>query len=107
MMNGTIKGLHAVLLLTGSALVACGVAAPRDGGGSGGAAAATGGGSAEGGGVVAGGGAAATGGGSGAVAMYPSWQLTDIQPTSPRFNQSYGLDAFAGRPVVAVLLEGF
>ena len=41
------------------------------------------------------------------VSMYPAWALTDLQPQSPRFNTSYGLSVFAGRPVAVVLLEGF
>ncbi|MDP2274589.1 MAG: hypothetical protein Q8N23_18735 [Archangium sp.] len=45
--------------------------------------------------------------GVGAMAMYPTWQLEDVQPQSPRFSQTYGLSAFAGRPLVVVLLEGF
>ncbi len=80
-----------------TALLACGAASttqPDSGGGSAGS----------------GGGQAMTDGGAGGgtgVAMYPTWQLQDIQPASPRFNQTYGLAAFAGRPVVAMLLEGF
>lgn len=45
--------------------------------------------------------------GSTALAMYPAWQLTDIQPVSPRFNEVYGLSAFAGRPLVVILLQGY
>lgn len=47
------------------------------------------------------------GGVGGPVAMYPGWQLEDVQPQSARFGQTYGLSAFSGRPVVVVLLEGF
>lgn len=53
---------------------------------------------------------AGTGGDAGpgtALAMYPPWTLEDVQPQSARFGQNYGLSEFAGRPVVAVLLEGF
>lgn len=58
--------------------------------------------------AMAGGTAAAAGGSVGGQAhMYPAWRLTDVQPRSPRANESYGLDAFLGRPVVAVLIEGF
>jgi hypothetical protein len=39
--------------------------------------------------------------------MYPAWTLTDIQPRSPMAQQAYGLSAFQGRPLVAVLIEGF
>jgi hypothetical protein len=46
-------------------------------------------------------------GSTGALAMYPSWQLIDIQPLSSRFNTAYGLNAFLGRPLVVLLLEGF
>lgn len=41
------------------------------------------------------------------AAMYPSWQLVDLQPRSPRFNQSYGLSEFQGQPLVVYLIEGF
>ena len=41
------------------------------------------------------------------MAMYPPWTLEDVQPQSARFGQTYGLSEFAGRPIVAVLLEGF
>jgi hypothetical protein len=115
--------IHTAIAGCATALLACGAASTTSqgagggtagsGGGVGGGVAMTGGGA--GGGVAmtgggAGGGVAMTGGGAGGgagVAMYPSWQLQDIQPVSPRFNQTYGLSAFAGRPVVAMLLEGF
>lgn len=38
---------------------------------------------------------------------FPTWQLVDVQPKSSRFNQTYGLSAFLGRPTVVMLLEGF
>ena len=38
---------------------------------------------------------------------YPSWQLEDVQPDSPSFGDVYGLDAFAGKPLVVSLLLGF
>ncbi len=37
----------------------------------------------------------------------PAWMLEDVQPTSPRAGQTYGLDTFSGKIVVVVLLEGF
>ncbi len=37
----------------------------------------------------------------------PSWSLEDIQPESPMFGQTYGLDAFDGKILIAVLVEGF
>jgi len=37
----------------------------------------------------------------------PTWKLEDIQPQSPRFGQTYGLDTFAGRIVAVTLVEGF
>jgi hypothetical protein len=40
-------------------------------------------------------------------ARVPTWMLEDIQPLSPRANQTYGLDTFGGKVVVAVLLQGF
>lgn len=39
--------------------------------------------------------------------VYPSWERLDIQPQSPKAQQKYGLEAFRGRTVVVVLLEGF
>ncbi len=82
---------HALLAACSMAMFACGgTMKGADAGGGGGA----------------GGGFALTDGGD-VVAMYPSWQLADIQPQSPRFNQVYGLSAFQTRPVVVVLLEGF
>lgn len=38
---------------------------------------------------------------------YPAWERTDIQPNSPRAQQTYGLEAFRGRTLVVVLLEGY
>ncbi|MBT8492573.1 MAG: hypothetical protein KJO07_05900 [Deltaproteobacteria bacterium] len=37
----------------------------------------------------------------------PTWSLLDIQPESPRFDTSYGLDVFQDQVIVAVLVEGF
>jgi hypothetical protein len=37
----------------------------------------------------------------------PAWQREDVQPKSARFGQSYGLDAYSGKTVVVVLLEGY
>lgn len=37
----------------------------------------------------------------------PTWALEDIQPESPMFGQTYGLEAFSGSIVVMVLVEGF
>lgn len=91
-----------------TALVACGAMTPdvRQGGGDAGL---TGGGAAAGGSAAAGG--MASGGGlvdAGALAsMYPTWELTDLQPASPRANQRYGLSVFRGQPLVVVLIEGF
>ena len=39
--------------------------------------------------------------------MWPRWMLEDVQPQSPRAGQTYGLDTFASKIVVVVLLEGF
>lgn len=44
---------------------------------------------------------------AGPVMAYPGWQLEDVQPQSARFNETYGLAAFAGRPLVVVVLEGY
>jgi hypothetical protein len=52
----------------------------------------------------------AIGGGGGdarSTGALPAWQLEDVQPQSPRTGQTYGLDTFANKIVVAVLLEGF
>ncbi len=66
------------------------------------------------GGSSAGGGAAggtvnggSAGGASGSQFVYPSWEREDIQAASPRRGEVYGLEAFRGRTVVVVLLEGF
>ena len=40
-------------------------------------------------------------------AALPTWSLLDIQPDSPRFDTTYGLDVFDGQVIVAVLVEGF
>ncbi len=37
----------------------------------------------------------------------PSWTLEDIQPMSAQFGQTYGLSAFSGKILVAVLVQGF
>lgn len=41
------------------------------------------------------------------TSTWPAWQLEDVQPTSPRAGETYGLDAFAGKIVVMSLLQGF
>jgi hypothetical protein len=43
----------------------------------------------------------------GSGARLPTWMLEDVQPLSPRVGQTYGLDGFGNKVVVAVLLEGF
>jgi hypothetical protein len=53
------------------------------------------------------GGGAAGGGSVGTQFAYPLWQREDIQAASPRHTEVYGLEAFRGRTVVVVLLEGF
>lgn len=73
------------------------------GGASGGGSASAAGGAA--GGTVSGGGSA--GGASGTQFVYPSWEREDIQAASSRRGEVYGLEAFRGRTVVVVLLEGF
>lgn len=84
------------------------------GGGAAGGAQGAGGGLASAGGSAGGGAVGAAGGAAGGPAaggsaqfVYPSWQREDIQPQSPRRGEVYGLEAFRGRTVVAVLLEGF
>ncbi|HVJ92803.1 MAG TPA: AhpC-related (seleno)protein [Labilithrix sp.] len=37
----------------------------------------------------------------------PSWMRVDVQPKSARFQQTYGLEAFRGKAMVVVLLEGY
>lgn len=37
----------------------------------------------------------------------PSWMLEDVQPSSPRVGQTYGLQTFSNKIVVVTLLEGF
>lgn len=37
----------------------------------------------------------------------PAWMRVDVQPKSARYQQTYGLEAFRGKTVVVVLLEGF
>ena len=41
------------------------------------------------------------------IRWIPTWSLEDIQPMSPRYGQMYGLDAFAGKTLVVVLVQGF
>lgn len=41
------------------------------------------------------------------VLTLPTWQLEDIQPLSPMFGQTYGLDSFPDKIVVALLVAGF
>lgn len=38
---------------------------------------------------------------------WPGWALEDIQPSSPRFGQTYGLDAFDGKVVLVAFLVGW
>ena len=40
-------------------------------------------------------------------ALRPTWSLEDIQPISPMFSQTYGLDVFPQKTVVALLVAGF
>ena len=37
----------------------------------------------------------------------PAWMRKDVQPKSARFEQTYGLEAFRGKAMVVVLLEGY
>jgi hypothetical protein len=37
----------------------------------------------------------------------PTWMRQDVQPKSSRYQQTYGLEAFRGKAVVVVLLEGY
>ena len=37
----------------------------------------------------------------------PTWALRDIQPQSPSFDQTYGLDAIPDKTIVALLVAGF
>jgi hypothetical protein len=49
-----------------------------------------------------------TDGGTDAAAVgLPTWMLEDVQPVSPLFGQTYGVDTFAGKIIVVTLLEGF
>ncbi len=41
------------------------------------------------------------------AAEWPEWELEDIQPQSERFGQTYGLDAFQGKPVFVAFLVGW
>lgn len=36
----------------------------------------------------------------------PAWSLEDVQPKSARHQQRYGLESYAGKTIVVVLLEG-
>lgn len=110
-----VSVVHGVLAACVTVLVACG-APMLDPGGTGGVQRGAGGGMAAAGGTASAGGAAggsAMGGGNGAAggmvlaAMYPSWTLEDLQPASPRANQTYGLSAFQGQALVVVMIEGF
>ena len=38
---------------------------------------------------------------------FPSWERQDMQPQSPRANETYGLETFRGHTLVVVLLEGY
>lgn len=53
----------------------------------------------------------ASGAGAGPVTTQefrlPAWKREDVQPESARFGQTYGLEAFAGKTLVVVLLEGY
>lgn len=110
--HGVVAALVTVLLACGGDVMrtpdpgALGGGAPNATGG-GTAGSVTGGGAVSGGGTVGGGSVGSMGGGTVVAAMYPAWQLTDLQPASPRPGQSYGLSAFQGRPLVVVLIEGF
>lgn len=98
---------HGVLALLVTVLLACGGATNDRPGSGGGSATQTSAGGTAAGGTAGGSQVGGTGGGVALATMVPPWQLVDLQPLSPRANQSYGLAAFQGRPVVAVLIEGF
>ena len=38
---------------------------------------------------------------------WPTWALEDVQPDSPRFGQTYGLDVFEGKVVFVAYLVGW
>lgn len=40
-------------------------------------------------------------------ATMPTWQLQDFQPKSPRYGNTYGLEAFKGKVTVVALLSGW
>ena len=40
-------------------------------------------------------------------ATAPKWHLKDFQPKSARFNSTYGLEAFLGKPTIVALLSGW
>lgn len=107
-----VSVVHGVLAACVIVLVACGAPTTLDTGGTGGVTRGTGGGVASAGGTAGGamgGGSVMNGAGGGMVlaAMYPSWTLEDLQPASPRANETYGLSAFQGRALVVVMVEGF
>jgi hypothetical protein len=39
--------------------------------------------------------------------LRPTWRLEDVQPQSPRFGQTYGVDVYTDHTVVVTLVEGF
>lgn len=39
--------------------------------------------------------------------VIPTWSLEDIQPESPMFGQTYGLDTFSDKTLVVLLVTGF
>lgn len=108
-MNYGVPSMRRAFVTLLGALAACAsLEAPQpDAGGAGGGQANAGGaGGGSAGGMASAAGAGGSGGGA-AATMYPTWQLEDIQPQSPRFMQTYGLGVFLGRPLVAILWEGF
>ena len=42
-----------------------------------------------------------------APATVPTWQLEDVNPNSAGYQTTYGLDAFEGDILVAILVQGF
>ena len=40
-------------------------------------------------------------------APWPDWELTDFQPKSPRYQQTYGLKHFHGQVTLVALLAGY
>ncbi len=53
------------------------------------------------------GGSAGDAGSSSEQFGYPVWERADIQPNSPRAQQTYGLEAFRGHTLVVMLFEGY